>query len=585
MRRSVSQKNYHFFARMLLICTILLAAFSLTVSVIIAHLSHQYEMSQYLKPYELASVNLSETFESHFSNFSILAGKVMNGNQCNQNLCALLEADSYEEVNPVVRNACIRLLSSICSDDRYLRGFLLYSENGPLYYYSDSQSYLAHVNQASPSVRPIPFICTPIPLDAAAQMILSCGDSRSGYNSFYGLSATIFRISSAPLGYLIPLYSISEYTELLSNFDLSQDSVFRITDLAGNLFFDSNPSADTQSGSWYRNSIINFTDGFQVSYYAPDSYLPENSITRLSLLLAILLTLFAFVLYYVTYYLSSRNINLILDGMKRFQLDDLTYRISGLTGRNEFAQISDAFNAMCDELQKNVEQSYVYELQQKKSELYALQTSINPHFLYNTLEIIRSQLINGNADQASRMILILSKIYRTQTGTGMFATLDQEIELCENLMILYQHRFQNFDYEFEPDSAACRFALPKNTLQPLIENYFVHGIISERQDNFITLSASVFVQNDRQYIRLTLSNNGKPIDPEQAAQLEKRLSESIYSQTNTNGFALTNVLSRLRIVFQNDCSLRIVSPDDPDMSFCIELIFPAKTAEQLKESF
>ena len=183
------------------------------------------------------------------------------------------------------------------------------------------------------------------------------------------------------------------------------------------------------------------------------------------------------------------------------------------------------------------------------------------------------------------MILILSKIYRTQTGTGMFATLDQEIELCENLMILYQHRFQNFDYEFEPDSAACRFALPKNTLQPLIENYFVHGIISERQDNFITLSASVFVQNDRQYIRLTLSNNGKPIDPEQAAQLEKRLSESIYSQTNTNGFALTNVLSRLRIVFQNDCSLRIVSPDDPDMSFCIELIFPAKTAEQLKESF
>ena len=128
MRRSVSQKNYHFFARMLLICTILLAAFSLTVSVIIAHLSHQYEMSQYLKPYELASVNLAENFESHFSNFSILAGKVMNGNQCNQNLCALLKADSYEDVNPVVRNACIRLLSSICSDAISL--VMLFDPNG-----------------------------------------------------------------------------------------------------------------------------------------------------------------------------------------------------------------------------------------------------------------------------------------------------------------------------------------------------------------------------------------------------------------------------------------------------------------------
>lgn len=71
---------------------------------------------------------------------------------------------------------------------------------------------------------------------------------------------------------------------------------------------------------------------------------------------------------------------------------------------------------MCDALQENVEKSYIYELQQKKSDLYALQTSINPHFLYNTLEIIRVQLTQGKNADASQMILLLSKIYRSQTN-------------------------------------------------------------------------------------------------------------------------------------------------------------------------
>lgn len=74
------------------------------------------------------------------------------------------------------------------------------------------------------------------------------------------------------------------------------------------------------------------------------------------------------------------------------------------------------------------------------------------------------------------MILLLSKIYRSQTNRSMYVSIGAELEACENFMVLYQYRFRNFEYEFDVPSGLLPYGLPKNTLQPLIENYFVHGI-------------------------------------------------------------------------------------------------------------
>ncbi len=584
-RRHCHEKNYSFFSRMLLICTALLAAFSIIASMIVAYLSFRYEQTQYLKSYDLAAMNLSDAFASRYSSFQVLAGKFLSNGQCDARLCELLEAPSYEDVSPATRNYCIRLLADICLDDRYLRGFLILAPaQGQLYCYTDSRSYLSYTSGLDGLPLPAPFSGEALDLDTIGRLLAACNGADAGHNIFYGMTATLYRSPSTPLGYLIPLYSVSEYTDILSNFSLEQQNTFTITDEAGRLFFHSDPSTFLDASSCYTGTFHNRQYGFHVTYYTARHGLPVSSITYLIILFALVVTLFSFSLYYITYYLSHRNIRRILDGMKHFSLDDLTYRIEKPSERNEFTQIIDGFNTMCQELQRNVERSYVYELQQKKSELYALQTSINPHFLYNTLEIIRAQVISSRQADASQMILLLSKIYRTQINSSIFVTLEEEVELCENLMILYQYRFQNFDYEFDMDERVSRYALPKNTLQPLIENYFVHGIVSERQDNLFFLSIDSSYRQERLYIHLVLGNNGHPISAERIQILEEALKSDLFSQKDAVGFALTNVNSRMRIVFHNDCQMHISSGKE-GMQFQMELFFPAITVEQLKESF
>lgn len=579
-----SNKNYSFFARMLLICTILLAMFAIISSLIISNLSKKYEQTRFLNNYEMAITNLSETFSNRHGSFHILCGKLLSGGQCNPSISTLLESPSYNDVTAAVRHNITVFLASLIRDDRYLDGFLIYSpKQETLYSFMENDSFLSAAATLPEMPEIIPYSGTLIDNASVNDMLLACNVDIGDANGRYGMAATIYTKTAEPLGYLIPLYATSEFENVLSNYQLDSDSIFYIADSADHIYYQSYPYQSNGSTVQYTNTISNRQLKYNVGYEIMKYVLPKSVITYLITIFAIIVTVFSFGLYYLTYYLSRRNMHGILSGMHQFSVDNLTYRIPELKGRHEFSRIIHEFNNMCEKLQRNVERSYVYELQQKKSELYALQTSINPHFLYNTLEIIRNQIQHENNQNATQMLLLLSKIYRSQTSTEMFVTLENEVELCENLMILYQYRFQNFDYEFQIDEEAEYFALPKNTLQPLIENYFVHGIIAGRQDNLLILSVTLEEEADRQYIKLSLSDNGNPITGERIAEISQRLKKDIYSR-NTDGFALANVYSRLRIVFKEDCSMKI-SKEEDGMSFHITITFPCITVSKLKEEF
>jgi len=580
-----AQKYYGFFSRMLLISTVLLTLVSVVSSIIVGNLSQQYEQTQYLKNYDLAMANLAEAFYERHASFNTLAGKLLTGNQCDPDLCILLKSSSYDEVPAGSRSNIRSLLSSISQDDRYLRGFLIYSpEQEQLYLFMDDRSYLTNA-PALPDEMPqfIPYTGNRAGNLIVEQMMSACNIGADSSRNYYGLAATIYINPAEPLGYLIALYSTSEFDNILSNYQLDESSTFYISDEQGNTYYHSWPFGTEEGKIHYSSGLVNTQYKFQVNYEINSFNIPRNSITYMIITFAAIVTLFSFGLYYLTYYLSTKNINGILTGMKAFRVDNLAYRIPVPEGHHEFTQITQGFNDMCEKLQKSVERTYVYELQQKKSELYALQTSINPHFLYNTLEMIRGQVLNTQTQDASQMILLLSKIYRSQTNTNMFVTLEDEVDLCENLMILYQYRFQNFDYDFQIEEEVKHFALPKNTLQPLIENYFVHGIILERQDNLLMLSAVVEWRGDKPYVHLCLCNNGKPIGKSRLTDLTKLLNNDIYAD-QSDGFALTNIHNRLRIVFQEDCTMQVSSGSD-DMNFQICITFPGIQTTALKESF
>lgn len=581
--KRLGSKTHGFFSMMLLISSILIITFSICASFIIYSLSSRYEKAQFLKNYELAMINLSEIIENKYLDFKILSGKLLTNNQINPYISAFLEADSYDNVTPIIRNECLDLLNSLCNDDRYLRGFLLYSnQSNNLYYYSNAKSSFSYAKISPDELGLIPFTVTTVDLNLANAFINQCTNNREDTYSLYGFSATIFNKPTSPLGYLIPLYHTSEFFNSLEHFNLDNNCYFTIEDKDNKLFFKSNLYASAVVSTGYHNSYVNKYSN-KISYFVSPPKFHLNSITYQIGLVSFIVAFLSFVLYYVTYYFSRKNIKHILTGMQAFRLTDLTYRIQSSNTNNEFTQIIDGFNAMCDELQRNVELTYLYEIQQKKSELYALQTSINPHFLYNTLEMIRNQIIQEDYNNSSKMLLLLSKVHRNQTNTKIFVTIAYDLEICESLMELYQSRFQNFDYEFNLDEDASQYGIPKNTIQPLIENYFVHGLVSERIDNLIEINVSLQIKNNKKYIHFSIFNNGYTISKETIHFINERLEESIYENTSgEQGFALANVYKRLKIVFQSDCEMT-VSTFTRDSGFKMDIRFPACSIKELED--
>ena len=577
-----SAKTHFFFTRMLLFSTLLLAIFTIVSSCVIGYLSYQNEKSQLTKYYDIAGVSLMDACDYHYSYFQTLAGKLLSNNRCNPALMDLMEADSIDEMDSLSRTKCSALLHDICNDEKHLRGFILYSElSDNLYYYMDTRAYLSYAGKYANTFGFIPYSGNIVSTDTIDRLLLLCGIEE--YGKYYGMTATLFKTPGDTVGFVIPLYSTSEYTNILNNLSIDSNSVYMINDVNGAEIYNSIYSQPVPESGYYVSKMDSTRYHYTVTYFIPKIKALGSYTTYLLILITLLITLFSFALLFVTYYLSSKNIAQILDGMSKFNIERLDYRIPRPNANNEFTMIIDSFNQMCSELQNNVEKSYIYELQQKKSELYALQTSINPHFLYNSMEIIRSQIQVGNKDDASQMILLLSKIYRAQTNTNMFSTIDQETELCNNLMELYQYRFPNFEYEFDCPDNISQFALPRNSLQPLIENYFVHGIDKSREDNYICLSTSPLHKEDKFYIRLTLSNNGNTLSKEDAEKLNQKIKNDVFT-SETAGFALTNIYSRMRIVFHDDCSLKVSSGSE-DMNFEIELIFPAMSITELQKQF
>ena len=238
---------------------------------------------------------------------------------------------------------------------------------------------------------------------------------------------------------------------------------------------------------------------------------------------------------------------------------------------------------LSNDLQRNVEKAYLYEIAQRKAELYAMQTSINPHFLYNALEQIRVQILKSNSAAASHMLLLLSKMYRNQTRRNLYITIAEECSQSENLINFYMYRYGDFEYEFNIHSSIKIYGIPKNTLQPLIENYFVHGFIPDSDENLLTISAHPVNIQDTLWIEFCVEDNGSSITEEELVLLKEKLAAPVMSRSENNGFALSNVNHRLKLVFGNDSGL-VPGVGSDGTGFAVRFRIPAILPEDLQKT-
>ncbi|GLX69759.1 cache domain-containing sensor histidine kinase [Paenibacillus glycanilyticus] len=235
---------------------------------------------------------------------------------------------------------------------------------------------------------------------------------------------------------------------------------------------------------------------------------------------------------------------------------DFSVRVP-IESQDEIADLSRKFNAMVGTIEELIEHKYKLELSERESELKLLQNQVDPHFLYNTLDMIRWTARLEKADKSSRLIEMLSKFFRARVGNNQhYTTLAKEMEFVEAYLFLQQYRLGDklrYKLFLEPELEDAPSL--KALIQPLVENYFKHGIDKEKSAHIV----EVIGYRHEDEIRIDVSDNGKGIPSERMAELMEALQDGLQidGMTGRRG-ALFNIHERLTISFGAHYGLGIV---------------------------
>lgn len=227
---------------------------------------------------------------------------------------------------------------------------------------------------------------------------------------------------------------------------------------------------------------------------------------------------------------------------------------------DEISIIGDEFNRMIDQLQKYHLNAAVNELRRKEAELNALQSSINPHFLYNSLDCIRASALVNQDMRVAHMIQILANMFRYTTGynsmRGGIVTVDEEMKHVYDYLSMLSFRFEDrYNVEVHVDKTILPMRIPKLVLQPVVENSFQHGIRNLATQGSVSIRG--YQEDDA--IVLSVEDNGVGIPPEKLEMLQQLLQANPLSTVDMPYRALININDRIRITYGQEYGVSLES--------------------------
>ncbi|CAH1200569.1 hypothetical protein PAECIP111893_01457 [Paenibacillus plantiphilus] len=309
--------------------------------------------------------------------------------------------------------------------------------------------------------------------------------------------------------------------------------------------------------------------GYLVVGIAPKSEVAKTykSLQRLIILISTACILVAVIIPSLFVINFAKRTNKIIRSMRKVETGDMTVRIQDTKG-DELGQISRGFNEMLGELTRYIERVYKAEIKQKHTEMTAMQARINPHFLYNTLEVIRMRAISQGITDVSEMIYSLAMLFKSFVQQQTVVTLREEMENCSRYLELFRIRYKDkFSYSLHYDRELAERKMIKMSLQPLVENYIVHGMRTDGTDNEITVCAV----GEADVIRVTIQDNGIGI-PQGRLEEIKRSLDLPETEEEESSLGLRSVNERLKLMYGKEYGVEITS--QPAIGTTVTLWFP-----------
>ena len=287
----------------------------------------------------------------------------------------------------------------------------------------------------------------------------------------------------------------------------------------------------------------------------------------------LLLTLLYFILYR-NYVVPIRSFNHVIEQTEKKQLRTLKEPLV-LQGCEEIRQIGNSFTSLLNSINelnhkiiRTANDLYEMELQKKIAELSYLRSQINPHFIYNTLELIRDIADEHAVPRLSGIAVSMGKIMRYNIKGNETVPLQQEIDISLAYIKIQQARFHDRITVF-PNFQQNTLQVPviKMLLQPLIENAIFHGI--EPMEGTGILYLGSIIEQDK--LIITIRDNGTGIPPGKLGEIQDALSSPFYDTGRHVGLVNTN--ARIRLQYGVQYGISVESTEDDGC--CIVMTLPA----------
>ena len=292
-----------------------------------------------------------------------------------------------------------------------------------------------------------------------------------------------------------------------------------------------------------------------ISAYPLELYKHKLSTMKLQIIgILLLLMIIIFILAYVASVRSYSPLNEIISFLDNSQppADSIEEE-----DKNELMYIINSIQTHINDKTKMAE---ILEERMKllrKSQYDMLQTQINPHFLYNTLETINWMAYNmsNSENPVSKSLINLASFFRNTLTSGYFVSIENEIKYTKEYINILALRYGDlFDIEWDIDESILSYTIIKICLQPIIENAVYHGIKQKNDKGLIKIKGLC----DDNNIILIVSDDGVGIEKDALDELNKTLSETSFTNEKSH-IGLSNVNQRIKIIFGDSYGIHVES--------------------------
>lgn len=231
----------------------------------------------------------------------------------------------------------------------------------------------------------------------------------------------------------------------------------------------------------------------------------------------------------------------LVDSMAEVQ-NGWLHRVSMNVNDDEIGLLKNSYNAMLIEINQLIEELLQKEKTLRMAELDALQEQMKPHFLYNTLDMIRYMALENRTDEVYNMLETLGNFYRRFLSKGSTdLSLGEEIEIVKSYLTLQRTRFEDiFTDEYEIEEGLSSIRVPRLILQPLVENSIYHGIRPKGEHGVIRVT----VKRQEDFLFLSIYDNGIGMSAHQR--------ELLFSGKDSRSFGFQGTIERIRYYYKTE---------------------------------